>query len=114
MSAEELWLAAVPGIALVIVLGAVLWFRKYVAEVRSGTPIRDERTKYIDGRAAYFALFTGLAFLVALEAYYIVATELGTIPQPDGGYAVIATIVLLGAAYQGMRFHLSRVGERGE
>jgi len=114
MSASELWLAAVPGIALVIVLTALMWFRKNIEEVSSGTPIGDERTKYIDGRAAYFAFYTGLAFLVVLELYYIAAAELGGLPDLNGGYAIIASIILLGATYLGMRLYLNRVGERGE
>ena len=114
MSANELWLAAVPGIALVIVLIALLWFRKNISEVSSGGPIRDERTKYIDGRASYFALYTGLVFLVALEFYYIAAGELGGLPDLNGGYAVIASIILFGATYVGMRLYLNSVGERGE
>lgn len=114
MSTSELWLAAVPGIALLLVVIALVWFRKSINEVRSGTPIRDERTKYIDGRAAHFALFVGFAFLAVLEFYYIAASELRGLPELDGGSAVISSIVLLGAAYLGMREYLNRAGERGD
>jgi hypothetical protein len=114
LSANQLWLVAVPGVALLVVLTALLWFRKSINEVRSGTPIRDERTKYIGGRAAYFALFVGLAFLVVLEFYYVAAAELGGLPELNGGYAVISSIILLGATYLGMRVYLNRVGEQGD
>jgi hypothetical protein len=109
-----LWLAAVPGIALLLVVIALVWFRKSINEVRLGAPIRDERTKYIDGRAAHFALFVGFAFLAVLEFYYVAASELRGLPELDGGSAVISSLGLLGAAYLGMREYLNRAGERGD
>jgi Na+/H+ antiporter NhaD/arsenite permease-like protein len=114
MNANELWLVFAACAAVIIVLTALLRFRKNIEEVRSGTPIKDERTKYTDGRAARFGLVTGLAFLVVLELHYVAAAELGGFPELSGGYAVIASIILLGVSYLGMRLYLNKLGEHGE
>jgi hypothetical protein len=111
MNVYDMWLVATVCTALIIVSIAFLWFRKTITELRSGTPIKDERTRYVEGRAAYFALCTGLAFLVALELYDVIATELGGFPMLSAGYTVVASIILFGGTYLGMRLYLNRAGE---
>jgi hypothetical protein len=114
MSAYDTWLVAMVGTGMLVVLVALLWFRKSINELRSGTPIKDERTKYIQGRAALFALNTGLALLVALELCGIVATEFGGFPMLSAGYTVAASIILFGGTYLGMYLYLNRTGEPEE
>ena len=114
MSAYDVWSIVMAGTGILIVLIALLWSRKSIKELRSGTPIKDERTKYIQGRAALFSLYTGLAFLVALELYNIVATEFGGLPIWSAGYTVVASIILFGGTYTGMYLYLNRKGEQEE
>ena len=114
MNAYDIWLIAIVGTSILIVLIALLWFRKSIKELRSGMPIKDERTKYIQGRAALFSLYTGLAFLVALELYDMVATEFEGFPMLSAGYTIAAAVILFGGTYIGMHLYLNRAGEPEE
>ena len=114
MIAYDMWSIVIVGTAALIISIALLWFRETIKELKSGIPVKDERTRYIEGRAALFALYTGLAFLVALVLYDIVATELGDLPMLSSGYVVPASIIFLGGTYFGMRLYLDRVGEPEE
>ncbi len=114
MSAFDIWLIAIVGTAAFIILIALFWFRTTIKELRSGTPTKDERTRYVEGRAALFAVYTNIAFLVALMSYEIVATELGNLPMLSAGYVVPASVIFLGGTYFGMRLYLDRVGEPEE
>ncbi len=114
MSALDIWLIAVVGTAAFIVSVALFWFRTTIKEFRSGIPAKDERTRYVEGRAALFAVYTNLAFLVALMLYGIVVTELGNLPMLSAEYVAPASVIFLGGTYIGMRLYLDRVGEPEE
>ncbi len=114
MSEFDTWLIAIVGTAALIISIALLWFRTTIKELRSGIPTKDERTRYVEGRAALFAAYTNLAFLVALMLYEIAATESGNLPTLSAEYVAPASVIFLGGTYIGMRLYLDRVGEPEE
>ncbi len=114
MSAFDIWLIALVGTAALITSTALFWFRTTINELKSGTPTKDERTRYVEGRAALFAVYTTLTFLLALMSYEIVATESGNVTMLSAGYVAPASVIFLGGTYIGMRLYLDRVGEPEE
>jgi len=109
--ADVTWLIESMGIlALIILIGiAVLW--KTLKEKKSGFPIADERTQRINGKAAYFALFMGQYFIIAILMVMLVGREFLGMPEIEAGYPLIASLLVSSLFYLALRWHFGRKGE---
>ena len=109
--ADVIWLIGSMGIlALIILIGiAVLW--KTLKEKKSGFPIADERTQRINGKAAYFALFMGQYFIIAILMVMLVGREFLGMPEIEAGYPLIASLLVSSLSYLALRWHFGRKGE---
>ena len=109
--ADVTWLIGSMGIlALIILIGiAVLW--KTLKEKKSGFPIADERTQRINGKAAYFALFMGQYFIIAILMVMLVGREFLGMPEIEAGYPLIASVLVSSLSYLALRWHFGRKGE---
>ena len=109
--ADVTWLIESIGIlALIILIGiAVLW--KTLKEKKSGFPIADERTQRINGKAAYYALFMGQYFIIAILMVMLVGREFLGMPEIEAGYPLIASVLVSSLSYLALRWHFGRKGE---
>ena len=109
--ADVTWLIESMGIlALIILIGiAVLW--KTLKEKKSGFPIADERTQRINGKAAYYALFMGQYFIIAILMVMLVGREFLGMPEIEAGYPLIASVLVSSLSYLALRWHFGRKGE---
>ena len=109
--ADVTWLIESMGIlALIILIGiAALW--KTLKEKKSGFPIADERTQKINGKAAYYALFMGQYFIIAIVLVMLVGREFLGMPEIEAGYPLIASVLVSSLSYLALRWHFGRKGE---
>jgi hypothetical protein len=97
-------------VALIILIGAlVLW--KTLKEKKSGYPLTDERTRKINWRAGYYAMFIGQYFILAYLAVNIVGREFFGIPEIEAGYPMIAALLVSALSYVFLSWYFSRKGE---
>jgi hypothetical protein len=109
--ADGTWLIGSMGIlALIILIGiAVLW--KTLKEKKSGFPMADERTQKINGKAAYYAMFMGQYFIIAILMVMLVGREFLGMPEIEAGYPLIASLLVSSLSYLALRWHFGRKGE---
>ena len=109
--ADVTWLIGSIGIlALIIIVGiAVLW--KVLKDRKSGFPLADERTQKLNGKAAYYALFMGQYFIIAILLVMLVGREFFGMPEIEAGYPLIASLLVSSLSYLTLRWHFSRKGE---
>ena len=74
-------------LATIVILGVfAIW--RIVRELRSGFPLKDERTQRVSGKAAYYAFYLGSYFMIALMLLNILSRELrGDIFSMDGTHS---------------------------
>jgi cytosine/uracil/thiamine/allantoin permease len=86
---DLLWpLISIVILAIIILVGIlVIW--RILENRKSGFPAQDERTKKITGKAATYAFFIGLYFMIALMAANIINREFTGSPLLDAGYALV-------------------------
>ena len=97
-------------LALIILIGAlVLW--KRLKDKRSGFPLADERTRKLNWKAAYYAMFMCQYFIIAYLLVNIVGREFFGMPEIEAGYPMIATLLVMLVSFLVLRFYLNRKGE---
>jgi hypothetical protein len=105
------WPVASGGILAIIILVGVFVIWKILKDRRSGFPLKDERTQRITGTAATYAFYIGLYFMIALMLANILSREfLGTYLL-EGGYALIASILVQSLMFLGLRMYFDRKGD---
>ena len=102
------WSGASMGIlATIVILGIfVIW--RIIKEMRSGFPLKDERTQRVSGKAAYYAFHLGSYFMIALMLGNILSRELRGVYLLDGWYALIFSIIVQSLMYIGFRLYFER------
>jgi uncharacterized membrane protein len=94
-------------LATIVILGIfVIW--RILKELRSGFPLRDERTQRVSGKAAYYAFHLGSYFMIALMLGNILSRELKGVYLIDGWYALIFSIIVQSLMYIGFRLYFER------
>ena len=96
------------GILATIVLIGVYVIWKIQKELRSGFPLKDERTQRINWKASYYALYLGLYFMIALMLGNILSRELRGVYLLDGWYALIFSILVQSLMYIGFNLYFER------
>ena len=102
------WSGVSIGILATIVLLGVYAIWKIQKELRSGFPLKDERTLRISGKAAYYAFHLGSYFMLALMLGNILSRELRGVYLLDGWYALIYSIIVQSLMYLGFRTYFER------
>jgi uncharacterized membrane protein len=97
-------------LATIIIL-AVFVFWRMRKELRSGFPLKDERTRMVTGRAATYALNMGNYFMIALMLMNILSREFRGIYLLDGWYALIISIMVQSIAFIVFRLYFEREGK---
>ena len=94
-------------LATVVILGVFLIW-KMLKELRSGFPLKDERTQKVSGKAAYYAFHLGSYFMIALMLLNILSNEFSGVYLLDGWYALNFTIIVQSLMYLGFRLYYER------
>ncbi len=109
--ADVTWLIGSMGILALIVLVGIAGLWKVLKDKKSGFPIADERTQKINGKAAYYALFMGQYFIIAILLVMLVGKEFFGMPEIEAGYPLIASLLVSSLSYLTLRWHFGRKGE---
>ena len=91
-------------IIFIIFLGRI---RQQMRDKKAGLVIKDERSKYNDGRAAYYALHIGLYLMLGMMWYAFIADGL-ELPELETMPALILPLLIMSFALIGLRWHLGR------
>ena len=102
------WSGASMGILAIIVIIGVFVIWKILKELRSGFPLKDERTQRVSGKAAFYAFHLGSYFMLALMLLNILSRELRGAYLLDGWYALIFSIIVQSLMYIGFRLYFER------
>jgi hypothetical protein len=109
--ADYTWLIASGGILALIILIGILAIWKTLRDKKSGFPLADERTKKLNWKAAYYAMFMGQYFIIAYLLVNIVGREFFGMPEIEAGYPMIAALLVSALSFLMMRWHFGRKGE---
>ena len=94
-------------LATIVILGVyVIW--KIQKELRSGFPLKDERSQRVSGNAAFYAFHLGSYFMIALMLGNILSNELRGVYLLDGWYALNFSIIVQSLMYIGFRLYFER------
>ena len=96
--------------SLAIVIG-VIAFWKARREWKSGFPRSDERTSRINGKAAFYSLYVGLYFMIAVLLILIVGKEFFEFPDLDAYPVLNASILVFSISFLVLRWYFNRKGE---
>ena len=110
--ADFTWAITSMGTLALIVLIGILVIWKRLKDKRSGFPLADERTRKLNGKAAYYAMFMCQYFIVAYLLVNIVGREFFGMPEIEAGYPMIATLLVSALSFLVLRWYLSRKGEQ--
>ncbi len=91
----------------IIALLAV-YILKIRRELKSGYPLRDERTEKIAGKAAIGTYYVTSVFLVTLLLWMIFSTEVPSLPEIDTGYTLVAVILVMGLSNGALNWFYAR------
>jgi uncharacterized membrane protein len=97
-------------LALIVLIGALaLW--KTLKDKKSGLPLADERTRKLNWKAAYYAMFMGQYFIIAYLLVNIVGREFFGMPEIEAGYPMIAALLVSSLSFLVLRWIFGRKGE---
>jgi uncharacterized membrane protein len=105
------WPIASTGILALMILIAVLVLWRRLNDKKSGFPLADERTRKLNWKAAYYAMFMGQYFIIAYLLVNIVGTEFFGMPEIEAGYPMIAALLVSSVSFLVLRWHFGRKGE---
>ena len=109
--ADFTWLIPSGGILALIILIGVLVIWKTLKEKKSGEPLADERTRKLNWKAGYYAMFMGQYFILAFMWVTFVGREFFGMPEIEAGYPMIAALLVSALSYIFLSWHFSRKGE---
>jgi len=96
--------------SLAIVIGVIAFWRVR-REWKSGFPRSDERTSRINGKAAFYSLYVGLYFMVAVLLTLMVGKEFFGFPDLDAYPVLNASILVFSISFLVLRWYFNRQGE---
>ena len=105
------WPLVTIGIMAIGILVGVFVVWRMLEDRKSGFPAKDERTRRVTGKAAYYAFYIGSYFMVALMVVNLVGQEFLGLPSLDGWYALAASIFVQGLTFIGLRWYFDRKGD---
>ena len=118
VSAEEdsnmtdfLWPFIMVLIASLGVIISILTIWKTHRERKSGLPRSDERTSRITGKAAFYSLYIGLCFMIAVLLTLLVGKEFFGFPDLDAMPALNSSILVFSVSFLVLRWYFNRKGD---
>ncbi len=109
--ADFTWPIVSTGILALMILIAVLALWRRLKDKQSGFPLADERTRKLNWKAAYYAMFMGQYFIIAYLLVNIVGTEFFGMPEIEAGYPMIAALLVSSVSFLVLRWYFGRKGE---
>lgn len=109
--ADFTWLIPSGGILALIILIGILVVWKTLKDKKSGEPIADERTKKLNWKAAYYAMFMCQYFILAYLWVTLVGREFFGMPEIEADYPLIAALLASALSFLVLRRYLGRKGE---
>ncbi len=109
--ADFTWPIVSTGILALIILIAALVLWRRLKDKKSGFPLADERTRRLNWKAAYYAMFMGQYFIVAYLLVNIVGREFFGMPEIEAGYPMIAALLVSSVSFIVLRWHFGRKGD---
>ena len=109
--ADFTWPIASGGILALIILIGILVIWKTLKDKKSGFPLDDERTRKLNWKAGYYAMFLGQYFIIAYLLVNIVGREFLGIPEIEAGYPLTAALLVSSVSFLVLRWYLGRKGE---
>jgi len=94
---------------IIATFSVFLWinWRKRL-EKKAGFPVKDERTKYIEGRAAYYAFQVGTWFMLGLLWYSFLGMKMFDLPTLETAPAMIISLLVIIGLYAVLRWYFGR------
>jgi len=97
-------------IALLILIPAlVLW--KTLKDKKAGFPLADERTRKLNWKAGFYAMFMCQYFIIAYLWVSFIGREFFGMPEIEAGYPMIAALLVSSVSFLVLRWYLGRKGE---
>ena len=109
--ADFIWPITSIGILALIILIGVLVLWKTLKDKKSGEPLADERTRKLNWKAGYYAMFMGQYFILAFMWVTFVGREFFGMPDIEAGYPMIAALLVSSVSFLVLRWHFGRKGE---
>ena len=109
--ADFTWPIVSIGILALLILIPVLVLWKTLKDKKAGFPLADERTRKLNWKAAYYAMFIGQYFIIAYLWISFVGREFFGMPEIEAGYPMIAALLVSSASFLVLRGYLGRKGE---
>ncbi len=103
-------IASIGILALMILIAALVLWRR-LKDKKSGFPLADERTRKLNWKAAYYAMFMGQYFIIAYLLVDIVGSEFFGTPEIEAGYPMIAALLVTSVSFLVLRRLFGRKGE---
>ena len=94
---------------LILIPTLVLW--KMLKDKKAGLPLADERTRKLNWKAGYYAMFMGQYFILAYLWVSFIGREFFDMPEIEAGYPLIAAILVSSIFFLVLRWYLGRKGE---
>ena len=96
--------------ALAVIIGAITIWRTR-RERKAGFPRSDERTSKITGKAAFYSLYIGLFFMIAILLTLVVGKEFFQFPDLDAMPALNASLLVFSLSFLVLRWYFNRKGD---
>jgi hypothetical protein len=106
--ADLSWPVVSAGIVVLIVLFGVLALWITLKERKSGFPLSDERTRHLNGKAAYYAMWMCQYFILAYLLVMIAGREFFGMPEIGAGYPMIAALLVSCVSFSVLQWYFSR------
>ena len=108
---DFLWPIIMVLIASLVVFVGIFVIWKTRRELKLGFPRSDERTSRITGKAAFYSLYIGLYFMVAVLLTLIVGKEFFGFPDLDAMPALNSSILVFSVSFLVLRWYFNRKGD---
>lgn len=111
MMGDFLWPFIMVLIAALGIIIAIFAIWKIHRDRKSGFPRADERTSRINGKAAFYSLYIGLYFMIAVLLTLLIGQEFCGFPDLDAMPALNASIIVIGISFLVLRWYFNRKGD---
>ena len=96
--------------ALAVIIGAITIWRTR-RERKAGFLRSDGRTSKITGKAAFYSLYIGLFFMIAILLTLVVGKEFFQFPDLDAMPALNASLLVFSLSFLVLRWYFNRKGD---